>query len=255
MAPRQHDAENRLPWDLYLAVIRIEVDRALEVTDDLDAAVPGCPGWTARDLFEHVGLVFRHKVESMRTASEPPWPLTGLDTSDVRRLLAEETATLLAELQQRGPREVRHTWFPDDRSNGFWFRRMALEATVHRVDAEQAAGTEVTPIEPEVALDGIDEFLTIFVGGPWWDDDEELTGFPVDARIRIVADDRAWTLALSHHEVVVRKDDDAPVDLSLEGSPHAVYLWLWGRGPADFVLDGRKDLLKELEGRFAEAGT
>lgn len=252
MAPRPNH-ETRLPWDLYLAVIRIEVDRVLEVTDDLDADVPGCPGWTARDLLEHLGLVFRHKVESMRTASEPPWPIEGLDTSDVRRLLAEETATLLAELQQRGPREVRHSWWPGDRSNGFWFRRMALEATVHRVDAEQAAGVTVTPIEPEVALDGIGEFLTVFLGGPWWDDEEELTAFPVDARVRIVADGRAWTLTLSPQAVEVDEDDDAPVDLVVEGSPHAVYLWLWGRDSDGLVLDGRADLRKELEGRFAEA--
>lgn len=254
MAPRQHDAETRLPWDLYLAVIRTEVDRALEVTDDLDAPVPACPGWTARDLLEHVGLVFRHKVESIRSASEPPWPLSGMDTSDVRRLVTEETATLLAELQQRGPREIRHTWFPDDRSNGFWFRRMALEATVHRVDAEQAAGGSVTRIEDEVALDGIDEFLTVFVGGPWWDDDEELSGFPVDARVRITADGRSWTVALSEREVLVTPEDDAPVDLAVEGSPHEVYLWMWGRAPADLALEGRKDLLEQLEGRFAELG-
>lgn len=248
------DVENRLPWDLYLTVIRTEVDRMLEAAADLDAAVPNCPGWTVRDLLEHVALVFRHKVESIRSASEPPWPVDDRDTSDVRRLLAEESATLLAELQQRGPRQVRYTWNPSDQSNGFWFRRMALEGTVHRVDAEQAAGTQVTPIEDEVALDGIDEFLTIIVGGPWWDGGDE-TPYPVDAVVRIRSGGRAWTLDLSARQVVVVQGDEGEADLTIEGSPHDLYLWLWGRGTASaLALDGRKELLDELAGRFAESG-
>ncbi|MGH1561791.1 maleylpyruvate isomerase family mycothiol-dependent enzyme [Mumia sp. DW29H23] len=253
MAPT--DVENRLPWDLYLAVIRTEVDRMLEVADDLDAAVPSCPGWTVRDLLEHVARVFRHKVESMRTASEPPWPISGLDTTDVRRLLTEEAATLLAELQQRGPRQVRYTWNPDDQSNGFWFRRMALEATMHRVDAEQAVDAPVTRVEDEVALDGIDEFLTVLVGGPWWDEEDE-TAYPVDAVVRVRATGgREWTLDMSRTEVRVTRGEEGVAELTLDGDPHDLYLWLWGRGPATgLVLDGRKELVEELAGRFAEAG-
>ncbi|KAA1422871.1 maleylpyruvate isomerase family mycothiol-dependent enzyme [Mumia zhuanghuii] len=252
MAPS--DVEDRLPWDVYLAVLKTEVERMLEISEDLDASVPNCPGWTVRDLLEHVARVFRHKVESIRTASEPPWPVTGLDTSDVRRLLADESAVLLAELQQRGPRQVRYTWYPEDRTNGFWFRRMALEATMHRVDAEQAAGAEVGQVESAVAQDGIDEFLTVLVGGPWWDDEDE-TAHPVDAVVVVRTDERAWTVDLSRSEVVVTAGEHDTPDLTVEGHPHDIYLWLWGRGDATtFTVDGRKELLEEVAGRFAEAG-
>ncbi|WP_370617962.1 maleylpyruvate isomerase family mycothiol-dependent enzyme [Mumia sp. Pv 4-285] len=251
MAPT--DVEDRLPWELYLAVLSAEVDRILQVSQDLDASVPNCPGWTVRDLLDHVARVFRHKVESIRTASEPPWPITGLDSSDVRRLLADEAAVLIAELQQRGPRQIRHTWYPDDQSNGFWFRRMALEATVHRVDAEQAAGVSVQRVEHSVAEDGIDEFLSVLVGGPWWDDEDE-TAHPVDAVVRIRAGARSWTVDLSRTQVVVTAGSDGTADLDLEGDPHDVYLWLWGRGDATtFTLEGRKELLEAVHGRFAEA--
>ena len=44
----------------------------------------------------------------------------------------------------------------------FWARRQAMETTVHRVDAESALG-RCTPLAPDIALDGIDEFLTGFL--------------------------------------------------------------------------------------------
>ena len=55
----------------YLRHLRADTDRMLEVTTDLDTAVPTCPGWTVRDALVHTGSVFSHKVVCMRSGRVP----------------------------------------------------------------------------------------------------------------------------------------------------------------------------------------
>lgn len=239
-------------WKDYLDAVAIETARILEVADDLDRDVPTCPGWTLTDLLVHLSGVSRHAVESMRSAVEPPWPLT-LDTGDPRALLRDESAVLLAELNQRGPYEARHTWWPDDQTSGFWFRHLAHEYAVHRVDAEIAAGRQVTPVDDDLALDGVDEFLTVMLGGPWWEEPGQETAAPVDARAALRTGTGAWLADVRAGAVdVVRAEGDA--DVVVSGPPHDLFLWLWGRAPASsLVVVGRTDLVGALERRFAEA--
>jgi hypothetical protein len=49
--------------------------------------------------------------------------------------------------------------FGPDATVRFWFRRQAHEVTVHRVDAERAAGRAGAPIDAALAADGVDEWL------------------------------------------------------------------------------------------------
>src|SRR5207248_9867186 len=71
-------------------------------------------------------------------------------------------APLLTELAARDPDDSCPTWWPADQTYGFWRRRMAHETTVHRVDVQGALGPVVDPITEEIALDGIDEVLTLW---------------------------------------------------------------------------------------------
>ena len=64
----------------------------------------------------------------------------------------------------------------------FWPRRMAHETSVHRVDAQQAAGAQL-PIDTALATDGVDEFLMVHFA----EDAGELTGTGENVP---VADDR-----------------------------------------------------------------
>lgn len=118
----------------------------------LDDRVPSCPDWTVRDLVDHVGRVYHHKIESMRQQREPdPWPPPP-HGGDPITWLVEATTELLAELAERGPDAPSHTWHEPDQTVGFWFRRMAQETAVHRVDAQLAAGAH-TPVDAELAHD------------------------------------------------------------------------------------------------------
>jgi uncharacterized protein (TIGR03083 family) len=64
-------------------------------------------------------------------------------------------------LRDAPPGDECWTW-TDDRTVGFWSRRLMHEIAVHRWDAEAAAG-DPTPIDPEAAVDAVDELLTVIV--------------------------------------------------------------------------------------------
>ena len=53
----------------YLAHLRRDVDAILAVLAHADLAEPvsGCPGWTLRNLVEHLGSVHRWATEIVRT--------------------------------------------------------------------------------------------------------------------------------------------------------------------------------------------
>lgn len=253
-----------LSWERYLESIRADTDRLLAVAETtLDAPVPTCPGWDVIDLVRHVAMVYLHKVECMRSAAPPsPWPPPELEDREPLGLLAGARDTLLAELAARDPYEERFTWWAPDQTNRFWYRRMALEVAVHRVDAElarvdrpglgESVGIGVQVIADDIALDGIDELLRIFLGGPWWDG-EFHTAHPIDAAVRFSADGRSWTVTASATAVVVAAEADSEVDAEIAGTPHDLYLWLWGRGPVEALsVSGDDGLPDEIRARLLE---
>ena len=151
--------------DFWLAALRADGPALQEAVAETgpDAAVPSCPGWTVADLTEHL-TVLLHWVRELaprgvvdrpadRVVPEPrpAWPdaLDGL-----RRELTGTIETLYA----LDPDLPSWTWPAQARKAGFWQRRMAHEVSVHRWDAEAAAG-RATPIETKLAADGVSEVL------------------------------------------------------------------------------------------------
>lgn len=247
----------RLPPERYLALIRSGSARLSAVADlGLDADVPSCPGWKVRDVLGHVAMVYQHKLACMRENANPdPWPPPGLGDREPGELFAASTTELLADLEARGPAEPSFTWWADDQSTGFWFRRMAQETAVHRYDAELAHGV-TTPIDPELAVDGIDEVLRLMLGGPWWAEYD--TSHPVDATVRVQSGGRFWMAAAGHDSVTVTDEGYDGIErpepvAGVSGDPESLLLWLWGRRDDDAVsCDGDPDVIGELRARLAE---
>jgi uncharacterized protein (TIGR03083 family) len=129
---------------------------------DVTADVLTCPEWTIADLARHTGLVHRWAttVVSSRSGSRPPFPEADSPRESAdgwAQWLTAGATPLVAALRAAGPDAAVWTWGPG-RSAGWWARRMLHETTVHRADAELALGA-VPVIDPEIAADGIDEFL------------------------------------------------------------------------------------------------
>jgi uncharacterized protein (TIGR03083 family) len=153
---------------------------------------------------------------------------------------SEGAAMLVSALADADPAIPVWTWDDDDHTVGFWYRRMAHETLIHRVDAEQAHGQE-TLASAALCADGIDEMLTKFIGGPpEWGKVEQGGGI---IELRTIG--RNWLIRRDTYSgttpsgkfieedwVYNPADPDSEPDTIVIGSAQAINLWLWGRGSA-----------------------
>jgi uncharacterized protein (TIGR03083 family) len=167
--------ETRLPAHVYLDHVARESARFRQVLAGTDpgATVPSCPAWSADDLLWHLTGVQRFWAWIITNRPAPPDEYAEAERpSGHDGLLASidsATADLHQALAGADPAEPAWTW-SDDHTVGFVLRRQALEVLVHRLDAEQTAGT-VTPLDPALAADGVEEVLDVMYGScpPWGD--------------------------------------------------------------------------------------
>ncbi|MGH3648211.1 MAG: maleylpyruvate isomerase family mycothiol-dependent enzyme [Micromonosporaceae bacterium] len=225
----------------YLACLQHDAARLRLVAEDhLELKVPSCPDWTVTDLVKHVAVVYQHKVQCIRLQAFPrPWP-PDLSGEEPIALFDRSLAELLAEFDKHEPGDPAKTWFDPDQSVGFWIRRMAQETVIHRIDGELAVG-EVTAIPADLALDGIDEVLGIFLG---WDSIETIQhegaeSWPLlagtDGSIIVVRadDEHAWSVRLTADGVQVSVGATPEPAATLSGDPVDLLLWLWRRADID----------------------
>lgn len=197
--------------------------------------VPAAPGWDMSDLVRHVALIHARTSVVLRTGTmERPSRSNGMlaDPPDdgildwYRGTLAE----LVAELRAiDDPDRPAYAFAPEHQRIGFWPRRMAHETTIHRVDAEQAAGRPVGPIDPRPAVDGVDELFEVFV--PLIASNRS----PGDGRtihLHATDGDGEWLIRFDPGEVAV-EHGHAKGDAAVRGPAGDLLLWLWGRVPLD----------------------
>ena len=206
----------RLTPDRYVELLRVDGEALLAAAEGvMDRPVPTCEGWAVRNVVDHVGMVYAHKVAALQHGRRPEpgeWdgPAAGEDELQWCHGLLHQVAAALAH---HAADEPAWSWWEPEQTIGFWQRRMALETAVHRVDVQSATG-DVAPLADDLAFDGIDEVLTVMladagftaVGGPTVSD-----GI-VSARLG---------------------------DVIVSGGPSDVLLWLWSRvGDEAVLLDG-----------------
>ncbi len=248
----------------YLDAIRTEAAAlAAAAAHGLRAAVPSCPGWTVADLVAHTGVVHREKerIVRERIIDGPPAPAEAPD-ADLVRWFVDGASRLVATLGDADPEEPVWTWFPGDRSVGFWYRRMAHETAIHRVDAELAHGP-AAPVAPDLAADGVDEILAVMIDGapPW------ATVRRGRAAVRVATTDvpAQWTLleitwsgtsaagTVYTDEASFEISDAVEPGTRLSGDASDVLLYLWGRGPLDrLTVEGDVELVHRLRRVAAE---
>jgi uncharacterized protein (TIGR03083 family) len=239
----------------------------------LDAAVPTCPGWTVADLTRHVAQVYLHKVEMMRHGKEPQeWPPTGFEEGDPLELLDETYAELRTEFANRKPSDAGTTWYGPDQTVGFWIRRMAQETVIHRIDAELGAGAPVAPVPDDLAIDGIDELLKVFVAyavHEWPADFTVALGSSPGRTDKVQTDATAdgpgiaWQVKTSPGRFTVQGGPGQTItevtapDLTVSGAPADILRWAWNRETPGTVsplrVDGDIEGLVEFRACVVEA--
>ena len=225
----------------YLTPLRSDYQRLASVSEAaLESKVPTCPDWTVDDLVDHVAHVYLHKDECMRHNAPPdPWPAPGLDQGPRLELLHRAYAELAAEFAARPADSRAHTWYEHDQTVGFWRRRMAHETVIHRIDAELAAGVPSHPVPDELALDGIDELLELFLAWPStkWPEDFQAVLEPGRAgSVAVVAGDRRWVVRWEPSGLIAVGEGGA--DTELGGTPEEMLRWLWRRSEGPVEVSG-----------------
>ncbi|MGC2191943.1 MAG: maleylpyruvate isomerase family mycothiol-dependent enzyme, partial [Candidatus Dormiibacterota bacterium] len=157
-----------IEFSTFLKHLQSDGDRlALVARNHLANEVPSCPGWTVHEVVTHVAEVYEHKIAcTLLQANPDPWPPRWPSEREPLEWFADAHQRLLTLLGERGPEAPSYTWWPADQTVGFWARRMAQETVIHRVDVELSRGLS-SSVDPELAVDGVDEVLVVFLGGDW----------------------------------------------------------------------------------------
>lgn len=235
-----------------LRFMSADFERLREVAGkDLGVSVPSCPGWLVADLVRHVAVVYLHKVEVMRQGRVPePWPPDGVEGAEPLPLLDDAWARLWAEFAGREATTPTYTWYEPDQTVGFWLRRMAQETVIHRIDAELALGSAVQAIPAELALDGVDEVLVVFLAyaSALWCEDFGDDLARADGRPVLVSTGGAGWLVRAGADGVSVEPGAGPVPAAatIRAEPDAMLRWLWGRGGNGVAIEGDTELVARL---------
>lgn len=226
------------------------------------------------DLTRHVGEVYLHKVECMREGGAPKtdWPPPGLGDEEPVTLLDRSYADLVAELTTRDPAAPGGTWYAPDPTVGFWIRRMAQESVIHRIDAELGAGASIAPIPDDLAINGIDELLKVFVAYSFsqWPEDftEALKNSPghsykIQATATNETPSTAWLVKTAADRLTAEGGPDeelldtATPEVTISGNPADLFRWTWNREtrdrPIPVGIEGNPAALAELRQCVVEA--
>ena len=237
--------EQRLAYEAHLSHLRTEADAfAAAIEGALDELVPSCPGWTVRDLAEHLGDVFvfwRVQLEAADPSSPTEPESRGVpDGGDVVLFCTGAAEDLSAALAKRDSDEPCWNWSGREETGRFVARRMALEAAVHRFDAELAIGAP-TAVDRELAIDGIDERIAVHLVNDLPETPDASLGGVI---CLACSDDRAaWTLEIGSGRVRCRASR-APADAVVVGSASDLFLFTWNRVGAElFEVTGDSDVV------------
>jgi uncharacterized protein (TIGR03083 family) len=237
-----------------LPALRAAGERMAEAAEEagLSASVPSCPGWTVRDLLFHTGSVHRWAASIVGKTGDKHQRVIGgdpLKDAEYRpaddKLLTwfREGHAELVRTLEAAPEDL-DVWhfLPASTPLSFWVRRQTHETIVHRVDAEQAGGS-ITPIDPDVALDGLNELLIGFLPRRRH---KLRSDEPKTMVVQTTDRPLAWRLSISTEPVVCEPVlDPGEADAFVRGPAERLYLALWNRAPLSSVeTSGDEQLLR-----------
>jgi len=218
--------------ELLSAITQHGADIARAARVSLDSPVRACGSWRVADLLWHVGEVHRFWT-SMARAGTSVQPAHHRDErpEEMDMIAWHESGLrqLVDALSSMPPQQPCWTWAGPQ--NIEWLtRRMAHETTIHAWDALWAAGLQPF-ISPELASDGIDEFL--FVMTPLVREGQPIVGGSVHVHCTDVEGE--WLLVPGDGLDLVVTREHAKGSVALRGPAADVLLVLWRRLPLEAI--------------------
>ncbi len=235
-------------------LLRLIDERAVAFRDvvaaapGLDVPVPTCPGWTLRDLVLHLGQGQRRwaAVVAAGPSDGPPEqdaPAVPRGHGALLTWWAESTEHHLAVLREHGPDRGCWTWWDlseSPQTSGAVARHRLQEIAVHTHDAQVTLGAP-EPLPVDVALDGVDEFLTTCCATTIaWPHKPGVVDFHT-------VEGRSWRLALDADGARTTAADGTGADAAAHGTAGDLVLVLYDRVPLDTLrIDGDRRLFEQL---------
>jgi uncharacterized protein (TIGR03083 family) len=203
------------------------------------AQVPSCPDWDSQELVRHVARVHFFWNEIMRRGLRSESEVSALEPQDGDDAPAPDPAEARAALIEtfRATPDDTPCWtWARDQSVGFVRRFQVLEATMHRVDAEQAAGRPST-IDVPVALHGLDvSFETLWLPA-------SKLPLPGSVHVHCTDADGEWIVHPDGRVETGHQKGDA----ALRGRAQDLLMVLWHRLPLDAIeVPGARDVASAL---------
>lgn len=199
------------------------------------AAVPSCPGWSVARLLGHVTKVCHWASWIVGGGDKDEFDFSVAEDGDLLELYDAGLRELLGRLRAAPDSLAVWTITPAPSAKLFWARRMAHETSIHRVDADLAAGYGVAGFEPEFAVDGIEELFTSSANR------FDRSGLTADRTISVTPLDSnaSWTLTIGPDLLSCQPGAIDDADLAVFGLASDLYRWVWNRaGDDDVALRG-----------------
>lgn len=224
---------------------------AVAAAPSLDVQVPTCPEWTLLDLVRHLGEGRRAWAATIAAGpdatakSAPGGPAAPQEREALLAWSAASTRELLDALREAGPDRGCWAWWGKTQSAltcAAVARRQLHEIAVHTYDAQVTSGAP-QPLPDEVALDGVEEFLSTFCTTTVaWPHEPAVVDYHA-------TEGRSWRHRLSadgaQADGLPAADGDP--DASARGTAGELVLAFYGRLPLDSLeLDGNRRLFDQL---------
>jgi uncharacterized protein (TIGR03083 family) len=218
----------------YVSIISDESSRIVSAYElDRRAAIPWSDRWTVATVARHVAATHHVVADVVRGRPDADFGLFAelqtppKDAPEFVEWSRSGTASLLEQLSSVPAHDECWSWYESGRSVGWWTRRMALEAVVHRSDTDAAQGKQFS-VSSEVAADGIDEFLDVFVAAS-----RAAQNAPAGPTFSFECSDRGdrWWLDLSGRGERVVGRDPRQASVRIRGTAEQLLLVVWGRVP------------------------
>ena len=229
---------------------------AVAPAPSLDVQVPTCPEWTLFDLVQHLGEGRRRwaAIVAAGPADAPPAVPASVAPREREALLAWFTAAtgeLLDALRAAGPDRGCWTWWGPSQSpqtSGAVARHQLQQVAVHTYDAQVTVGAP-QPLSSELALDGVDEFLTTRCAGtePWPHEPVVVDYHATEGRSwRLwVSDGRTRTARLPDGTTAGEGPEKA--DVAVWGTANELVLFFYGRIQSESLrTEGDRGILDRL---------
>lgn len=200
-------------------------------TDDLDTAVPACPGWTVETVINHLtfglGRGYPHALRAGADCSDheafldlefPTTMPTGAEALSVFCLTMADCIEVFARTDPSTPCYT----YEGPGVAGFWFRRAAIETTLHRMDVVEALSVDDRPLAGDRLDDAIAESVefALPLAARW-------SGSSAQAvRINVSDSERSFVVG----------DGDVRAEITGEGA--ALLAALWGRSTDQLEISG-----------------